>query len=497
VGGNYAFVITVTGFGRCAVSRSYNLLVIGNCPPITVNPASLPGGTVGTAYHQAVTAAPLGTYTYSVTNGALPGGLTLNANTGVLSGTPTAGGTFSFTLKATNASGCTGSRGYVVSVACATLTFSPAALPDGTKSVAYHQTLSVSPAGNYTFSLLLGSLPPGFTLNSAAVISGITTQTGTYNFTVKVLGGTCQTTKAYRIVIANALAASRLAGAQSGDYDGDGQSDLTLWSPSDGTWRIVKSSNQQAVNQSWGVAGDVTLLGDYDGDSKSDLTVFRPSDATWYVKRSSDESALVKQWGLATDVPVPGDYDGDGKTDIAVWRGANGTWYVVRSSDGMIETTTWGASAAPYHDVAVPGDYDGDGQTDVAVFRRSNGTWLVKRSRDGQYVSKLWGLGTDVPVAADYDGDGQTDIAVWRGGIWYIWQSATDSYRVAEWGTNQAPYYDQVVPGDYDGDGQTDLAVWRPSTASWHFSLSGAARGQAARVVSLGQASDQPVGARR
>lgn len=147
----------------------------------------------------------------------------------------------------------------------------------------------------------------------------------------------------------------------------------------------------------------------------------------------------------------------------------------------------WGSADALY--------YDGDGKSDLAVFRRAAGTWLIKRSSDGQYSSKLWGLGTDVPVAADYDGDGRTDVAVWRGGTWYIWQSATDSYRVAEGGTSEAPYYDLAVPGDYDGDGQADLTTWRPSNASWHLSLNSAERSNTAHVLRLGQASDQPVSA--
>jgi hypothetical protein len=150
----------------------------------------------------------------------------------------------------------------------------------------------------------------------------------------------------------------------------------------------------------------------------------------------SDGGYLVKQWGLATDVPVSGDYDADGKTDLAVWHGSTGTWDIVRSSDGQYDVQAWGSAAAPYQDVPVTGDYDGDGKSYLAVFRRGTGTWLVKHSSDGQDISQLWGLGTDVSVAADYDGDGRTDIAVWRSNTWYIWQSATDSYRVAEGGTN-------------------------------------------------------------
>ncbi len=57
---------------------------------ITVNPATLANGTVGTAYSRTVSATGgTGSYTYSVSAGTLPAGLTLNASSGVISGTPT------------------------------------------------------------------------------------------------------------------------------------------------------------------------------------------------------------------------------------------------------------------------------------------------------------------------------------------------------------------------------------------------------------------------
>jgi hypothetical protein len=113
--GNYSFTITATDFNGCVGSRAYAVQV---CPVITISPATLPAGLVGAPYSQAVTAtggtAP---YTYAVTAGALPAGLVLDPNTGLISGTPTAGGTFSFTITATDSNGCTGSRAYTLSSA--------------------------------------------------------------------------------------------------------------------------------------------------------------------------------------------------------------------------------------------------------------------------------------------------------------------------------------------------------------------------------------------
>ena len=96
---------------------SYDPAYTTEALPVTVAtvilaPSGLPGGIVGTTYNQTL-AASGGTapYTYAVTAGALPAGLALSSG-GVLSGTPTAGGNFSFTVTATDSAACTGSQAY-------------------------------------------------------------------------------------------------------------------------------------------------------------------------------------------------------------------------------------------------------------------------------------------------------------------------------------------------------------------------------------------------
>ena len=77
----------------------------------------LTNGIVGVAYMQWLVAAPTGgNYTYMVTSGQLPAGLTLDPNTGELSGTPTAAGTTNFTIQATGFGGCSTIRNFTITI---------------------------------------------------------------------------------------------------------------------------------------------------------------------------------------------------------------------------------------------------------------------------------------------------------------------------------------------------------------------------------------------
>jgi hypothetical protein len=164
----------------------------GGPPPLSITTTGLASGTVGTAYSQAL-AATGGTapYSWSVTAGALPAGLTLNALSGVISGTPTAAATSTFTVQVRDAAQATTTRQLSIQVNPATpppLSVTTTSLPNGTVGVAYSQTLAASGGTTpYSWSLTTGSLPAGLTLNaSTGAISGTPTAAGNSSFTVQV-----------------------------------------------------------------------------------------------------------------------------------------------------------------------------------------------------------------------------------------------------------------------------------------------------------------------
>ncbi len=197
--GSFPITVTATDSNGCTGSRNYTLVI--NCQSITVNPATIPTGTAGTAYSQGFTQlGGIGTTALSLT-GKLPTGL--NFAGGTLSGTPTQTGSFPITVTATDSNGCTGSRNYTLIINCPGVTVNPATLPNGFVGISYGtQTLTATGGiGSYTFSVSAGSLPPGITL-TGATLSGTPTSGGTFNFTIQAADGNgCVGTRAYSVII--------------------------------------------------------------------------------------------------------------------------------------------------------------------------------------------------------------------------------------------------------------------------------------------------------
>ncbi len=181
----------------------------GTCPIVTVNPATLPNGVQGTPYSQTVTATGgVSPYVFSLSSGALPTGLMLNPNTGLISGSPGSAGTFTFTITATDANGCFGSRAYVITIAgpggCPAIILNPPTLPPGVLGQPYSQSITATGgAAPYSYSVTSGALPTGLVLNGATgLISGSPTTAGQFNFTITAIDGNgCPGSRPYTIVI--------------------------------------------------------------------------------------------------------------------------------------------------------------------------------------------------------------------------------------------------------------------------------------------------------
>ena len=158
--------------------------------PLVITTSSLPAGSVNSPYSATLSATggqlP---YTWSVIAGSLPAGLTLNASSGVISGTPTTAGTSNFTVQVSDSESPPATATAPLSITILPqLMITTSSLPAATVNIPYSATL-LATGGQlpYTWSVIQGSLPAGLILNpSSGVISGTPTTPGTFNFTVQV-----------------------------------------------------------------------------------------------------------------------------------------------------------------------------------------------------------------------------------------------------------------------------------------------------------------------
>ncbi|AZU15370.1 hemagglutinin [Xanthomonas phaseoli pv. phaseoli] len=208
---NETFSVGLSGASNATIARATGTgTILNDDAVVTVSPASLPAATAGTAYSQTLTASG-GTpgYSFVISAGTLPAGMTLNA-AGVLSGTPTASGSFNFTVTATDSGVPTsGSRAYTLTVAGANVTLPATTLPAGTAGQAYSSAITPATGGiaPYSYALTAGALPAGITLNSSSgTLSGTTTSVGSFNFSVTATDSTSGTpsqgTRGYTLNIA-------------------------------------------------------------------------------------------------------------------------------------------------------------------------------------------------------------------------------------------------------------------------------------------------------
>lgn len=192
--GSYPFTVQVADAQSppATTSAPFAITVNANLTQLSIVTASLPSGTQNMAY-SAMLAATGGVtpYTWSISNGSLPAGLSLNSSTGAITGTPSGGGTSNFTVKVTDSEQPTVSASAQLSIIikpAVPLSITTASLPNGTAGVGYSAAITaIGGVYPYTWSITNDTLPKGLNLNSSTgAITGTPTASGTSTFTVEV-----------------------------------------------------------------------------------------------------------------------------------------------------------------------------------------------------------------------------------------------------------------------------------------------------------------------
>jgi hypothetical protein len=317
---------------------SFGLTAFAASPPSpTITTASLPDGKTGVSYSQTLSATGFtlsfgGSTAWSKIEGNLPPGLSLSSS-GVISGTPTTGGTFNFTVKAARTLPAESASKALSLTIWPPPVITTTSLPDGLADTSYNQTLAATGLGPISWSTS-DSLPAGLSLTPAGVLSGVPTIPGTFGFTVKAANGCLpDTTKTFSLgirgIITDSLPNARTNTAYSQMLESGGSVSPT-WSLESGNLPpgLTLGANNGMISgkptdtgtfrftmkASYGKSGSATkeLFIVVDGSISDNLltitTTSLPNGAvgTSYNQKLTAEGSKPRKWGLASGILPPG-----------------------------------------------------------------------------------------------------------------------------------------------------------------------------------------------
>ncbi len=222
----------------------------------------------------------------------------------------------------------------------------------------------------------------------------------------------------------------------SGDYNGDGTSDIAVFRPAPGLWSI-----RGITRLYFGAASDLPVSGDFNNDGTTEVAAFRKASGLWSVR-----GVTRLYFGSSDDIPVPGDYDGDGYCDLGVFRASEGLWSIRKVTRAYLGTAG---------DIPVPGSFGGGRKKGIAIFRPSSVLWSVRG-----LTRFYFGQSGDCPLTVAPGEGGPEGAAVFRGsdGLWSV-RSVTRFYL----GTGG----DIPLSGDYGREPSHDPTIFRPASAYW------------------------------
>ena len=507
--------ITVTdSTGRVSTSQAY-AITVAPAATVTIADPSIPPGEVGLAYGPVNMVATGGTAPYMWGAVNLPPGLSINLNSGRISGAPTAAGQYTIGITATDSNGVSASQNFTVTIATGTrpvtIGLTPGSLPNGTVGVAYGPVNMVASGGTAPYLWSATGLPAGVAINaSSGAISGVPTTaasytpaitatdanlvTGSLNYAVTIVTAVARTQQAITFgPLANqailttpaALSASASSGltvtftSETPTICQVSGTSVTFFTV--GTCSIEAS---QAGNAVYAPATPVTQAFAITPYGPAEVGVFRQNFA-WLLDANGNRTYDGTGPGLdyfyanfipahTGDIPVVGDWSGSGTTKIGIYRPSTGQWFLDVNGDGVYDagdvTYNFGGIAG---DKPVVGDWSGTGTSKIGIFR-SGYFWLLDYNGDGTFDAgdqafAFGGVAGDVPVAGDWNGDGKAKVGVVRvffpGGTPAFWiLDANNDHSI---GAGDLVFAfggitgDVPVVGDWNGTGYAKAGMFR------------------------------------
>jgi phospholipase C len=472
--GTFAFSIEAVDSTGTANAQNCKLTIAPS--PVTLGCGSAVG-EMGVTYSSSLPAAGgVPPYTFSITSGSLPPGLSLNTSSGAVAGIPLAAGSYPFTAQvvdSTHTTGGTATSNCGITVAMPVSLSCPAVA--GQVGAAYSSSLS--PAGGvppYNFSITSGALPPGLALDSSSgAITGTPLTSGTFSFTAQVVDSFAAAAAINcGITVAPSITSIILSLTPNSAVLGQSVKLTAQVNPPPASGIVTFYDGVTVLQMAATMNGTATMTTSLLGPGLHSLYALFASPAGFPAGVSAATALTVRASASGTFLPAvpysangPGasvaiaDFNHDGIADFAV--GNSGISVFLGNGNGTFRAPVNSASGASPVALAA-GDFNGDGLTDLAALYAGGGVAVFFGNGDGSFQAPVNYSAGNIPsglAVADLNGDGIADLAVANTlGVSVLLGNPNGTFQSAvTYAAGSGP--SSIVAGDFNGDGRPDLAV--------------------------------------
>jgi len=324
-----------------------------------------------------------------------------------------------------------------------------------------------------------------------------------------------------------------------GDFTGDGISDMVFFNPETGYWKAAQGRRDGGYSfpvYGYGFKGydnpskiqwfKGNVTGDYNGDGKSDIAFYLPETRQFYVAEHNGKVFNFRVYGRLDILDIDifkcewftGDYDANGLSDALLFNEPTGEWILMRNMGGSFkfqkfstrfknlfrddyspdmnmdsqftkDDSEHGRARDKVHFLS--GDYNGDNRTDISIYDERDGRWWVAENYmkeqspyshgdvDFRLEWKLykrftaWEMAFFVPkdplygndrFSGDFNGDGYSDFLMFDRDDkeWIIGETGNGTINFRKYSEMPKGIGDitRWLQGDFNGDGRTDVGFY-------------------------------------
>jgi hypothetical protein len=302
----------------------------------------------------------------------------------------------------------------------------------------------------------------------------------------------------------------------TGDFTGDGRTDVLFYHASDGHWWLGSYDNGQLHWNHISTRtdfGDLTrstirlFTGDFTGDGRDDVLFYHASDGHWWLATYGggqlhwNRISVRPDFGDLTRSTIrlfSSDFTGDGRDNILFYHASDGHWWLASYGSGQLHWNRVGVTT-DFGDLTRPGirffigDFARDGREDILFYNAGDHNWWLGRQPAGQFLWRPVGNTSNFGdltrkgirfFTGDFSGDGRDDMLFYHAGDHNWWLGRYQAGQLGWARVGVTPGFGDLTrtairffTGDFTGDGADDVLFYHTGDSHWWL-------GQPAAVVS-------------